>query len=190
MARSNLGAEFERVADNLDTAFDDALQEVRVVAMHPRKQFFGAFHNKDDLDMIARAVVAYPSQALLPITIGLALDRSGSMKYASTGAPGNEDKAAPGESKMEVLKESVQLLVDTLEDITPDNNQLEDSLRMTMAAYNRYLTSPTNIDWGYGHIMPAVSSLVPDGGTNGNVAVTYVGQEIFDDRSFRAATQL
>ena len=112
------------------------------------------------------------------------------MKYASTGAPGNEDQAAPGESKMEVLKESVQLLVDTLEDITPDNNQLEDSLRMTMAAYNRYLTSPTNIDWGYGHIMPAVSSLVPDGGTNGNVAVTYVGQEIFDDRNFRAATQL
>lgn len=170
------------LADNAIVNFDDTNEQVDVSVMIPRSyaSFFGGILGQDDILVTAKSVVTYKTDNIDPISIVFALDVSGSM--------GNN--AGSGGPKIEVLKQSVSLLFEQLENAAPSVTILEQSLRTGMSAYNTDLVAIGNMGWGSNHLSSSVNSLIAQGGTNSTPALQNAYDQLKNDRNIRDTNEV
>jgi len=169
------------LAENAVINFDDTVEQVEVSITIPRtfSSFFGGILGRDEFTVSASSIATYRTEDIDPISIVFALDVSGSMG----------DNAGSGGPKIEVLKQSVSLLFDELEEAAPSVTILEQALRTGMSAYNSDLVVTGDMGWGSNHLLSSIGSLVAQGGTNSTPALQNSYTQLKNDRSVRSADE-
>jgi len=165
------------LATNAVVEFNDETEEVSVVIPRTFRSFFGGILGTKNLMVSSKSIVSYKSEAVDPLSIVFALDVSGSMR----------EKTDIGAVKIDVLKQSVTLLFEELEESTPRPDLLDDALRTGMSAYNTEIVSEQPISKGWKHLRGSVDNLVAAGGTNSTPALQSAYDQLTYDRTVRTS---
>ncbi len=157
--------------------FDDAQREVTVGFDIESKTLLSGFLGKSTLPVNAVSVASYSQASVNPVSISFALDVSGSMGWETTD----------GEVKIDALKDSVNLMFREIESQIDDPNQLNQTMRTGMSAYNTSLRARSRMDAGWRGVARSVNRLSDGGGTNSTPSLDFAYDQIIRDRQFRRA---
>lgn len=160
-----------------EISFDDEAQIISVSLSGEIPSVLSNFLGKDRLTTKAESESLYAPDSIAPITIVFALDVSGSMNGTTPD----------GDIKIETLKESIEILFESLEAGSKNKAMLQLQLRTGMSAYNTELVADHPMDFGWTDLSDAVDNLVAEGGTNSVPALQNAYDQLLQDREIRAA---
>ena len=184
----NAAGQFGDIVGASTIEFDDARREVVVQTRYTEKMLFAPFIGTESLDLSKTVRVAYRDVRVLPVSIALALDTSGSMHRDIEANRKYNDPGYTGNTKMDALKDSVEVLFAEVERETGSEVSLDDVLRTGLAAFSDTLTASSQFDRGKNHLGPTLARLGPAGATDTSVALAELLPDFINDRDFRTAT--
>ena len=184
----NAAGQFGDIVGASTIKFDDARREVVVQTRYTEKMLFAPFIGRESLDLSKTVRVAYREMQVLPVSVALALDASGSMHRDIEANRKSDEPGFTGNTKMAALKDAVELLFTEVEGVTGGGSYLDDALRTGLAAYNDTLVAVSPFSRGRSHLSSTLGSLVPDGSTDSSVAMSELYPDFLDDRNFRIVT--
>jgi|GEM_PF-1132538 len=173
----NGGTYLSELIDNPKIVFDDDNGKVHVDLNASFNTFFIPFFGKKAIDIASTSSASYAIDEFHPVSIAFALDVSGSM-----GSPTTD-----GQIKIDVLKDSITGLFDTIETSSQDAKGLKDVIRTGMSAYNTAMVSEYPMSEGWLNLEFSVDDLIANGGTNSVPALQNSYDQLQGDRIYRTA---
>ena len=183
----NAAGEFGDIVGTSTIRFDDIRREVVVRTNYTEPMLFAPFIGRESMDLSKTVRVAYRDIKIVPVSVALALDASGSMHRDIEANRRSDEPGFTGNSKMTALKGAVEVLFTEIESAADGTTYLENALRTGLAAYNDSLVALSRFDRGRSHLTTTLEALQPDGSTDSSVAMREIYPDFLDDRDFRTA---
>jgi Flp pilus assembly protein TadG len=146
---------------NVSVSFDDGARRVSVSVTADVPTLMMGIAGVDKITTGVESTVSYEVHASEPVSVGLVLDVSGSMRW---------------NSKIGTLRLAATSLLDRLKLADPDDVYV----RTGLVSYYSYIRHSVSMDWGIDHTRSVVQGLYASGGTASTAAVDRVGDWLAD----------